>query len=70
MPAKIYKVTLTKEERAELTALVSKGKGNARRLRRAHILLMADEAQETGGWKDADIAKALNAHFRTRLVRN
>ena len=65
MPAKIYKVTLTKEERAELTALVSKGKGNARRLRRAHILLMADEAQETGGWKDADIAKALNAHMRT-----
>jgi transposase len=65
MPAKIYKVTLTKEERKELTALVNKGKGQARRLRRARILLMADEGQENGGWKDADIAKALGAHART-----
>ncbi len=65
MPAKIYKVTLEKEEREELTALVNKGKGNARRMRRARILLMADEAQEKGGWKDADIAKALSASVRT-----
>jgi len=65
MPAKIYKVTLEKEEREELTALVNKGKGRARRMRRARILLMADEAQENGGWKDADIAKALGAHVRT-----
>ena len=65
MPAKIYKVTLTDEERAELTALVSKGKGNARRLRRAHMLLLADENQPEGAWKDADIAKALSAHART-----
>jgi transposase len=65
MPAKKYKVTLTKEEREELSALVNKGKGQARRLRRARILLMADEAQENGGWKDADIAKALGAGERT-----
>lgn len=65
MPAKIYKVSLEKEEREELNALVSKGKGNARRMRRARILLMADEAQENGGWKDADIAKALSASMRT-----
>jgi transposase len=65
MTEKIYKVTLTKEERAELTALVTKGKGNVRRLRRAQILLMADEAQEGGSWKDRDIAKALNAHVAT-----
>ena len=65
MPAKIYKVTLTKEEREELTTLVNKGKGQARRLRRARILLMADEAQENGGWKDADIAEALSAGTRT-----
>ena len=63
--AKIYKVTLTNEERAELTALVSKGNRKCTSLRRARILLMADEAQEGGGWKDADIAKALNAHVRT-----
>ena len=65
MPAKIYRVSLTKEEREELTALVNKGKGQASRLRRARILLMADEAQEGGGWKDADIAKALGAYVRT-----
>jgi hypothetical protein len=65
MPAKIYKVTLTNEERAKLTALVSKGKGNVRRMRRAQMLLLADENQADGAWKDADIAKALNAHART-----
>jgi hypothetical protein len=65
MPAKIYRVTLETEERAALTAIVSKGKGNARRMRRARILLMADEAQENGGWKDADIAAALHASGRT-----
>jgi AraC-like DNA-binding protein len=65
MPAKIYRVKLTKEEREELTRLVNKGKGKASRLRRARILLMADEAQKGGGWKDADIAKALGAYVRT-----
>ena len=65
MPAKIYKITLTNEERAKLTTIVSKGKGNARRMRRAQILLLADENQPDGGWKDADIAKALKAHTRT-----
>ena len=41
------------------------GTGSARRLRRARILLMADEAQAGGGWCDAEIAKALGAHART-----
>ena len=65
MPAKRYRVTLTGEERAELETLVKKGKGSASRLRRARILLMADEEQSGGGWKDAEIAKALSAHQRT-----
>lgn len=65
MPAKRYKVTLTKEEQEELTGMVNKGKGQAGRLRRARILLMADENQAGGGWKDADIAKALKAGRRT-----
>jgi hypothetical protein len=65
MPGKRYKVTLTPAERADLMALVNKGQGQARRLRRARILLMADEAQENGGWKDADIAIALGAQVRT-----
>ena len=65
MPAKKYKVTLTKEERGELVTLVSKGKGKARNLKRANILLMVDESQANGGWKDAEIAKALSVGVRT-----
>ena len=65
MPAKKYKVTLTTEEREELTALVNKGKGAAGKLKRSRILLMADEAQANGGWKDADIVQALNTSQRT-----
>jgi transposase len=65
MPAKRYKVALRLEERDELDALVNKGQGAAGRLSRARILLMADEQQAGGGWKDADIAKALGVHQRT-----
>lgn len=65
MPAKIYRVTLRDEEREELTALANKGTGNARRMRRARILLLSDENDSGGGWKDADIAQALSVHRRT-----
>ena len=65
MPAKLYKVTLKREEREALTALVNKGKGPAGKLKRARILLMANEAQKNGGWKDADIVRALHTSQRT-----
>lgn len=65
MPAKIYRVTLTTEEREDLTALVNKGKGPAGKLKRARILLMADESQKNGGWKDDDIVQALHTSRRT-----
>lgn len=65
MPAKRYKVTLATAERDELSALVRKGKGVARRLTRARILLLADENQVEGAWQDAEIAKALGIHVRT-----
>lgn len=65
MPAKRYRVSLSQQEREELKGLANKGQGQARRLRRARILLLADEAQENGGWKDADIAQALEAQVRT-----
>ena len=54
MPAKRYRVRLTEEERKELDGQVNTGTGSARRLRRARILLMADEAQAGGGWCDAE----------------
>jgi transposase len=65
MPAKIYRVQLRDEEQAELRALVNKGKGNARRMTRARILLLADENRDAGGWKDAAIAQALGVGQRT-----
>lgn len=65
MPAKLYKVTLTSEEREELSRMVNKGKGAARRLTRARTLLLADENQTGGAWNDAQIAPALKVHVRT-----
>ena len=65
MPAKKYKVTLTTEERQELTELVNKGKTAARKITRARILLLADENQMGPAWTDARIADALGISSRT-----
>ena len=65
MPAKLYRVHLTTEERSELEREVNTGRGAAARLKRARILLMADEAQPNGGWKDGDIVSALSTSRRT-----
>lgn len=53
--AKKYIVELTDEERAHLLALTKKGNLRARKLKRAHILLLADE-----GKTDEKIAEALH----------
>ncbi len=55
MPAKKYIVTLTVEERQELLKLTRAGELSARKMKRALILLKADE-----GWKDKEIVAALN----------
>lgn len=60
MPAKLYKVDLSQEERAELLELIGKGKPAARKVNRARILLKADE-----GMNDADIARVLNTSRST-----
>lgn len=65
MPAKRYRIRLSSDERETLSEQVNKGSGAAGRMRRARILLMADENQAGGGFKDAAIAKALGAHQRT-----
>ena len=59
-----YRVTLVADERATLERLVAVGKGAARRLTHARILLLADTAsgQEHS---DADIVDALGASVRT-----
>lgn len=55
MPAKKYIVRLTDDERQTLLELTSRGEVRARVMKRAQILLKADE-----GLKDAEIVSALN----------
>jgi len=60
MPAKKYIVRLETDEREQLLTMTRKGRIGARKMKRAQILLKADE-----GWKDADIIQALNASRST-----
>jgi transposase len=60
MPAKKYRVKLEANEREQLLEMTRKGEIGARQMKRAQILLKADE-----GWKDADIIKALNTNRST-----
>jgi transposase len=60
MPAKKYVVNLTPSEREQLLELTRKGELGARKMKRAQILLKADE-----GWKDADIMAALHTSRST-----
>lgn len=60
MPAKKYIVELGSDEREALLELTRKGQVSARKMKRAVILLKADE-----GWKDDDIMGALNTSRST-----
>ena len=60
MPAKKYIVKLESDERTQLLDLTSKGTLGARKIKRAQILLKADE-----GWKDEHIIKGLNTSRST-----
>jgi len=55
MPKKIYIVELEDDERTSLLELTCKGQVSARKMKRAQILLKADD-----GWKDEKIVNALN----------
>lgn len=55
-----YGVRLTDEQRKELRQLTRAGEGSRRKARRAWTLLKAD-----GGWRDAQIAEALEIHPAT-----
>src|ERR687897_3589250 len=65
MPAKRYKVTLEPDERRELEKLISRGKGAARRLAHARILLHADQGAGRPGKIDAEIAEAVGVSVAT-----
>jgi len=55
MPRKKYIVELTDQERTQLLELTRKGKNSARKVRRAHALLLADR-----GKTDKEIGETLN----------
>ncbi len=55
--AKKYRVLLTPEARTELGAIARKTSAGAGKVRRATILLMADEAHPDGGYADWEIAE-------------
>src|ERR1700747_1515101 len=57
---KKYVVRLSAEERQQLEAMIRKGKGPARRLLKARILLKADVSDAGPGWSDSKIIAALD----------
>jgi transposase len=63
--AKKYRVTLTTQERDELEAMISTGKGDARKLAHARILLQTDEAGGAPARTDQEVASALDTSIRT-----
>ena len=69
MPAKIYIVDLTEEERSELEEMLKKGEHSVRKIKRAQVLLKADE-----GWQDREIiasvgiSRSMVERTRRRLV--
>jgi transposase len=71
---KKYVVTLTDEERRSLRGLVSSGKGAARKLTHARILLKADSGKGGPAWTDAairagvDVGAATVERVRKRFV--
>ena len=63
--AKLYRVTLTPRERQELQEMISRGKGAARKLAHARIVLQADESDRGPQRTDEQIAEALDTTTRT-----
>src|SRR5215203_923796 len=63
--AKRYRVTLTAEEREALGRMISRGKGDARRLVHARVLLQADASEGGPDWRDTRIAEAVRVSVRT-----
>ena len=62
---KLYKVSLTDDERTQLEDLVDGGKGSKERRKRAHILLLADVDRDRDGRIDTDIADTLGVNVTT-----
>ena len=64
MPAKLYRVHLTEEEREELTILIQRRSQKSQQVKRSYVLLAADEHGEKC-WKDKQIAQAYGVSVRS-----
>jgi transposase len=62
---KKYIVELTREERKRLRGLVNDGKIAGYRIKRASILLKADQGKHGPSWKDEEIAEAFDCGTAT-----
>jgi len=62
---KLYRVTLTSDERRTLKKLVSSGKTAARKITHARILLLTDENSEEGNNTDQSIVQSLQVSVVT-----
>lgn len=61
-----YRVTLTLEERNELTGITRRGRESARKVLYARALLLLDEGEfGDGAWKVSDVASAVGMSSRT-----
>ena len=65
-----HRVTLSAEERKQLSGMITSGKAAARKLMHAHILLKADQAPDGPAWTDERIMEAFDTSASTlRRVR-
>ena len=64
---KRHRVKLSAAERRQLKSVTSTGSLSARAMKRAQILLKADEGREGPGWSDEAISQALDVHPMTAL---
>lgn len=62
---KKYIVRLSDEERATCQKVIAKLKGSSQKVRRAQILLKADQNENGPAWTDIKIAEAFNCRVQT-----
>lgn len=65
MSTKKYHVTLTPAERERLKDIIGKGRQAAAKIRRAHLLLAADESEDGLKMTDEEIKTAYQVSLRT-----
>lgn len=65
MPAKKYRVKLSEQDRTALTKMTTRGQTSARKMNRARVLLLSDEAQAKGSKTDQQIMELLDISAAT-----